>query len=82
MRAGIYVFSEPFQTRYQEILKGINIPDRSRAEDDKKVYAERAMQSKPASEKQIALLKRLGYGLEMPKSMREASLLIDSLLHK
>lgn len=79
MKEGIYAFSEPFQTRYQEILKGINVPDRSRSEDDKKVYAERAMAVKPPSEKQLAYLRRLGFNGESPKTMRECSMLIDSL---
>ncbi len=70
-----YYFSEPFRTRAEQIMAGIGLPDRSR-------YVDRGYKPIAPTEKQTRYLRQLGYTGDLPKTLWEATKLIDKLLNK
>ncbi len=69
-----YQFSEPFRTRFEQVMKGIGLPDRSKYVPRREV--------KPPTEAQMRLLARLGYNGPKPESLWDCSKLIDGLMKK
>ncbi len=51
-------------------------------EDATKIYQQKAMKDKPPSEKQLEWIRKKGWNLEMPKTMAEASKILDMLFKK
>jgi hypothetical protein len=77
MKAGRYRFSESFERQLTNLLSGRRGDG---SEYGQNVYAAKAMNVKPPSEKQLKFLRSLGYEGDAPESMAVCSAKIDELL--